>query len=387
MRESAANLIQTHLKNKQAQLDIKNAPLKEQLLRAQIQHALRAPQLTGDAGTLEYLRTHPDLLSNQSEEKEKENGRSFLPSITGGAQNPEEELQDNSGKSGSYADQIKQNILKKLSGIKDPRSYAPSKILKLQQELSQVESGTNPATGLPFKSKEEQDRAAAPYKEELTGLKKGTHYIYDNSGREIGQVQPLSNDEKKVETGRAFFNPVFDLIRKGTDYYSGKDSITRFDRDARNYEKDPKARERIKNLIVANNLISAGTVNEAATLGAGKQLAVFDNLKSSLSSLDIPKKIQSLELGFNIPHEAFEETGRTTKQILNEATESASRSVPATRIRYYHPEKHMKKMDNNTSGNQSNGTTLLIGEKGQKYHVPNDKVKAYLLKHRNLRHG
>ena len=268
------------------------------------------------------------------------------------------------------------------------KQYAPSNTVKDLQALKMAESGIDPTTGMPYESKASQKRDIDSLTEKVTGLKKGSHYIYDpDTHEEIGRERPLTQSETKIETGRAFFNEVYPKVYKGINQYMGKDSIKKLHSNAKNYGKDEEATRSIDDLILGEMLMSAATVNEAATLGAGKTNQTFTQLKKSLAKSDIPSKLEQYEKSFVIPNEAFMKASVRFQKILNSATENSLNSVPPTKIEYHHPEKYNNKKESEKESNNKEANKSYSDEDikftAEKYGISEDEVKKRLKRKSN----
>ncbi len=308
---------------------------------------------SGDLGRLLYLqdmiKKNPHLAGQLSMQgASPQEGQSFMPSI--GGQQPGLSTQQTPNT--FDLNKLIQDAFSKVAQGKQSQ-FAPSNTVKDLMALSQAEQGLNPSTNLPFRNEQEQKSYVDALKEKTTGAKKGTHYVYDPVTKQpIGTERPLTQDEHKKEEGRAFFNDIYPDIYKGINEYMGKDSVKKFNYDAMNYGKNDASTNRIDNLLYAQMLLSAGTVNEAATLGAGKTNQTFNQLKKSLAQSDIPRLIEEYEKGYVIPNEAFKKAPVRFQEKLNSATERAASSVPATKIEYYEPEKHLKSKEEKSAARE-----------------------------------
>lgn len=178
--------------------------------------------------------------------------------------------------------------------------------------------------------KEQRKEALARKAEQaIGGLKTGDKWMKDEEGNIIGiESQPTKEEKNKLE-GRAFFNEVYPVLSAGLNKYAGKGSITQFASDANSYNVDPAATQRIDDYLLGQKLVSSAYIKEAATLAAGKQKEVYRGLKNSIDSSDIPQTQSRLTKEYLLPQGAFAKADTRFNEILNQATESAEKSVPA----------------------------------------------------------
>ncbi len=353
--------------------------------------------LTGPAsqiGALLYLKEHPELGGSNQNGNDSLNNPAFV-----NQGNQENQVgQGNQGRQEQNLnpyDLLRQSIYASMQ----PKNkvFAPSNTIKNLDALRDAKAGFMPNTNRTqkFNDKQEQEDYVAALSEKVTGLKSGEHYVYDPETHDkIGVERPTTKEEQRTIEGRSIFNYVMPHIRAAEEF-SGKGSIIRFDRYAAKYGVDPEATQKIDDLLLALRLLSAGVVNESATLNAGKQLAVFKSLKDSLLSMDIPERIKNAELGLRVPNTAFIKASLRAQQILTDVTENAAKSVPATTTHYFHPEKYLKgkkseyEPDSNVKAvkagpsNASNTAPInSVGlyRNGKLYYIPSDKVDAALAK-------
>ena len=322
---------------------------------------------SGDLGRLLYLqemiKKNPELASQLGgsqgqEQNAPQQGQSFVPPINA-QQMP---TGQNQSSNVDYNKLIQDAFTKVAQG--KSQQFAPSNIGKLQQEYAKAKSGINPFTNQKFESDQEKEEFMAPYSEKLGGLKQNEHYLYDPETHEkIGIQRPFTPKEREVETGRAFFNEVFPSINNGFKDFIGKDSVKHFIHYADNYGKDPVATRKIDDLLLAQKLTSAGVVNEAATLGAGKTNMTYRNLMKSFPGSDIPNMIERYGKELKLPTEAFLKAGVRFQNMLNNATEKSSNSVPAMKILHYHPEKYLKSDEEKKEALEEHHETVTIRNK------------------------
>lgn len=172
---------------------------------------------------------------------------------------------------------------------------------------------------------------------DVSGIKRGERPVYDEEGQLAGVDRPLSAKEREEVAGRNFFNTIYPQIYKGLAPFSGQGSITRIMDAANNYGVDPESTRLIDDYLLGQQLLTAGTVKEASTLASGKQKATYDQIRKSLESSDIPKKIDSFIKQFGLPASAKERAAERFQQILSDAQTQAEESIPAFRRYQFQP--------------------------------------------------
>lgn len=339
----------------------------------------------GQLGALLYLQQHPEL-GQQQEQSAQENGDtnqdfSSAPSIKAAQQ--QTGIQQNNLSSANPRDIMLQSILNSLKPKQ--KEYAPSNLGKLQQEYADIQAGYYPNSNrsIPFESEQVKEDVASPYRERLGGLKTGEHFVYDPETHEkIGVQRPYTAKERETQTGRAFFNEIFPTINTGFKDFIGKGSIDNFRKYATDYGKNEVATRKIDDLLLAQKLISAGIVNEAATLGAGKTNMTYRNLAKSFPNSDLPGLIEAYGKQLILPGDAFMKAGVRFNQMINQAQERAVGSVPALKTQYYNPEKHVPKEEEKSSNIEkiAHYTDSDIRATAQKYGISEAEVKKRLKK-------
>lgn len=334
---------------------------------------------SGDLGRLIYLqqmlKNNPELASQMKSQGVPSGGefQSSIPSIQPQAQNP----------SAFDMNSLIKDAFSKVAHGRD-KQFAPSGVKKLQDELREIESGRYPGTNELIPNKQLIEELAAPYREKLGGLKQGEHYIYDPETHEkIGMERPYTPKEKDTEVGRAFFNEVYPVINKGVKDFVGKGSIENFRKYANEYGKNEVATRKIDDLLLAQKLMSAGIVNEAATLNAGKTNMTYRNLAKSFPNSDIPKLIEQYEKGLVLPGEAFMKSGIRFNQMINQAQMKANGSVPALKTQFFHPEKYLSTKEEKSKTREEKSTHYTdsdIRATAAKYGISEEEVRKRLKK-------
>jgi hypothetical protein len=321
---------------------------------------------SGDLGRLLYLqemiKNNPEIANQMNMGNQQQAGMQTSPSqIPTSNQEPPQTQGNNFDLS-----KLVQQAFSKVANPGANKAIPQSVTVKDLNALRDAEAGFVPGTGRsqPFESKEQQDYYTNVLQEHTTGLKKGEHYIYDPETKEkIGIERPYSPKQIEEESGRAFFNNVFPAINSGFKDYIGKDSVKHFVKDADNYGKNPMATRRIDDLLLAQKLVSAGVVKEAATLGAGKTNMTYRNLLKSFPGSDVPKLIAKYGNELKLPGTAFTKAGVRYQDILNQATQKANASVPATKKVYFHPEKYLKNAEEKQSNLDEHHETITVRNK------------------------
>ena len=350
----------------------------------------------GQLGALLYLQHHPELMQLQNQtslptegqgalatKSDINNMNSYVQSLM---ENPNHFSNQTQQPNSTAQINPQQMMLQSIINSLQPKNkqYAPSNIGKLQQEYADVKAGYYPHTNrtIPFESEEVKEEVAAPYLEKLGGLKTGEHYVYDPETHEkVGMQRPYTPKERDTETGRAFFNEVFPTINNGFKDFIGKGSIENFQKYAREYGQNEVATRKIDDLLLAQKLISAGVVNEAATLGAGKTNMTYRNLAKSFPNSDLPKLIEAYGKGLLLPGDAFVKAGIRFNKMINQAQEKAIGSVPALKTQYFHPEKHMVSEEKTShSEKPTHYTESDIEATATKYGITKEEVKKRLKK-------
>lgn len=349
-------LLQSMLGNKIKGVEAK---YKDQLMQAQIQQALaaaehsrRAPTAPADIQTLEWLLKNKERFNQGNvtptiqEEVPAligEGQPSYVQALMGNrASQPPVSQED-------YGQKLWQGAFNKAAHIKEATQYAPSNTAKELKEQADAEEGFIPNTG-----RKERFPTAQSQKEYLdalsakTGrLKTGSHFILGDNGERIGESHPKTQKERDIDRGTVIFKEFYPTVNEGLNRYSGENSITNMENDARNYKTDPKARKRFDQLLLAKSLATLTTVNEAARFGAGKQNQVFNQFRKSLSNYDIPAKIDSLITQYQIPASANIKNGLRFQEMLDKA-DKKYHDTAEPNVNEYYPGKAPKSED---SGN------------------------------------
>lgn len=190
------------------------------------------------------------------------------------------------------------------------------------------------------------------------GLKPGEKEFFDRKTGEFGKEVPLTAKERESEEGNILFNELYPFVYKGAAPFSGEGSIQRLENAAANYKTDSKARKMFDDFLLSDKMLAATTVNEAATLKAGKQNQTFNVLKESLTANDIPKLVKKIIKEYQIPASAQLKAAMRYQEELSKARNKARKTTPATQKFYYNPEMQAKH-----EAEQMTGSVAPINEK------------------------
>lgn len=216
------------------------------------------------------------------------------------------------------------------------------------------------------------------------GLKPGETEFFDkDTGVPLGKEVPFTQKERQVEEGNILFNELYPVVYKGASPFSGEGSIRRLENAAANYKTDPKARQLFDDFLLANKMLAATTVNEAATLNTRGTNQTYNMLKESLDAQDIPKVIARLTRQFGLPASAQLTAAMRYQKLLSDARNKAKNTVPATRKLYYNPEMQKQYEQQDTGSGQAGTNNAVTPEKvknigGTTFHKINGQWVPYL---------
>ncbi len=283
--------------------------------------------------------------------------------------------------------QLKKDVIKaaiyKALGVKAPnegQQYHGAIRSAIELEKLRKEKGENSPEFIAAKAdydaeKGRKEDLAALRARTRAGLKPGETQFYDpQTGEPIGKEIPLTATERAAEQGNILFNEFMPYVVNGGSLFSGEGSITRLDNAAANYKTDPKAKKAFDDFLLADKILAATVVNEAATLKAGKQNRTYAMLKESLQSSDIPRIVKKLIKEYKIPASAMQQAGMRYQQILSDARKKAAKLTPATQKLYYDPEKQAQNEEAMAEGNLTPKETVRMIYKGEEYNIPADMV-------------
>ena len=167
-------------------------------------------------------------------------------------------------------------------------------------------------------------------------LKPGWQSVKDAKGNDIGVNVPMS--EKQVDQWKAKekFDIIYPFLNSSLSEYTGQNSWENFTRDAHNYNKDPAAKQRIDNFFAAKKLISIGSTTENARIGGHATNVQLGELKKTLDSSEVFKKIEGGS-GFVLPGKYAKHSGDIFKDYLDKVEKAAKTNIPAYEFRALNP--------------------------------------------------
>jgi hypothetical protein len=205
------------------------------------------------------------------------------------------------------------------------------------------------------------------------GLKPGEKEFFDpKTGTPLGKEIPLTASERQSEEGNILFNELYPKVYKGAYPFSGEGSIDRMEKAAANYKTDPKARKLFDDLMLADKVLGATVVNEAATLKSGKTNQTYKMLKETLNSQDVPKLIKKLIKQYQIPASAELRAAMRYQKSLSDARQKARKGTPATQKLFYNPEMQEQNQGviESSTPTQESKTVIVIDPNGKKFETP-----------------
>jgi hypothetical protein len=358
MMQSKMNAEQAKYYGPKAEAEIAHSRAASALLGQQLADARRKAEILkenpfygasgdlGKIGALMYMQQHPDIFGNanpaptanetpyQSQIPSEESGQSYIPSIT------QPSSQTHPSQQGmSYQDMIKQSILKGLMP-KEDILQGPAREAK-DLELLRQKYGEDSQT---YKNaKASWDARIQGQTRRGEGLRPGENYILSPEGSQIGISRPYTPAERQLEEGANFFSEVYPRITEGLKGFEGQKSIRRLEKMALNYGKDPVATKAIDDFLLSMKLATAGTISEAATLKGGKTNQVFNRIRATLDSTDIPKDILSFVKQYQLPPSAAYKANLRFGDIISHARDVAAAKVPARKSEYFNPQVNEQK--------------------------------------------
>lgn len=209
------------------------------------------------------------------------------------------------------------------------------------------------------------------------GLKPGEKQFFDKTtGEPLGKEIPLTAKERESEEGNILFNELYPYVYQGAAPFSGEGSIRRLENAARNYKTDAKARKLFDDFLLADKMLAATTVNEAATLKAGKTNQSYNQLKESLSAQDIPSAVKNLIKQYQLPASAQLKAAMRYQQLLSDARKKARKSTPATQKLFYNPEMQSQHEARQEEGNLAPiaNTVIVIDPNGNQFETTEENA-------------
>ena len=177
-------------------------------------------------------------------------------------------------------------------------------------------------------------------------LKPGWQAVKDDQGNDIGVNVPMSDKQVEQWKAKEKFDIIYPFLNDSLSQYTGQNSWENFTRDAHNYNKDPTAKERIDNFYAAKKLISIGSTTENARIGGHATNVQLDELKKTLDSSEVFRKIEAGS-GFVLPSKYAKNSGDIFKGFLDKVEKTAKTNIPAYEFRALNPG------DNSSKGNSA----------------------------------
>jgi len=231
-----------------------------------------------------------------------------------------------------YAQAI-QSLINKQFGIKP---QAMSNTAKEINELEDINAGFKPGTNRTIRlSPGQQEIQRKGLEAKIGGLSKGHFYIHDDNGNVVGESRPKTQKEKDIDRGTVLFDIFYPEVNKGLNYYSGFDSISRLENDAKNYHRDKDARQRFDDFLLAYKLRTVTGVNEAARFGAGRTNQTYNRFFDTLTDLDVPRTVQKLIKNFQVLNKANIKAGNRFHNILTKAQKTYEKNAQPNVNEYY----------------------------------------------------
>lgn len=230
---------------------------------------------------------------------------------------------------------LAQSMIQKELGIR-PKTQALSNTAKEINELEDIKAGFKPGTNRQEKLSETQQKIMQRALEaKAGGLPKGHFYEHDEDGNVIGESRPKTQKEKDIDRGTVLFDAFYPEVNKGLNYYSGFDSISRLENDARNYSRDKNARQRFDDFLLAYKLRTVTGINEAARFGAGRTNQTYNRFFETLTDLDVPRTIQKLIKNYQVLNKANIKAGNRFHNMLTKAQRLYEKQAQPNVTEYY----------------------------------------------------
>ena len=229
--------------------------------------------------------------------------------------------------------QILQSKINKMMDVTKP---AMSNTAKEINELEDINAGFKPGTNRTEKlTPNQQEVMRKGLEAKISGLPKGHFFVRDNEGNVVGESRPKTQKEKDIDRGTVLFDTFYPVVNKGLNYYSAFNSMANFERDAANYKRDPEARKRFDDFLLAYKLRTVTGVNEAARFGAGKTNQTYNRFFETLTDLDVPKRLQKLVKEYQVINEANIKAGDRFHKMLTKAQRLYEKQAQPNVIEYY----------------------------------------------------
>ena len=228
----------------------------------------------------------------------------------------------------------------------------------------------------------------------LGKLKPGWQSVKDAQGNDIGVNVPLSDKQIDQWKAKEKFDIIYPFLNKSLSEYTGQGSWERFTRDARDYNKDAAAKQRIDDFFAAKKLISIGSTTENARIGGHATNVQLSELRKTLDSSEVFKKIEGGS-GFVLPGKYAKNSGDIFKEYLDKVEKTAKTNIPAYEFRALNPQENkpammpaantQAKSNPEIIGTQNGMTTIKNGDKTLK--IPDQLVDRYMMEHSQSEFG
>jgi len=228
-------------------------------------------------------------------------------------------------------------------------------------------------------------------------LKSGWQSVKDAQGNDIGVNVPMSDKQVEQWKAKEKFDIIYPFLNESLSQYTGQNSWENFTRDAHNYNRDPEAKQRIDNFFAAKKLISIGSTTENARIGGHATNIQLDELKKTLDSSEVFKKIEGGS-GFVLPAKYAKNSGNIFKAYLDKVEKAAKTNIPAYEFRALNPGENtpaspitpikapsVEKSNPEVLGTQNGITTIRNGAKIFK--IPEHLVDQYMIEHSQSEFG
>jgi hypothetical protein len=230
---------------------------------------------------------------------------------------------------------LAQSMIQKELGMRT-KPQALSNTAKEINELEDIKAGFKPGTNRQEKLSETQQQIMQRALEaKAGGLPKGHFYEHDEEGNVVGESRPKTQKEKDIDRGTVLFDTFYPEVNKGLNYYSGFDSISRLENDARNYSRDKNARQRFDDFLLAYKLKTVTGISEAARFGAGRTNQTYNRFFETLTDLDVPRTIQKLIKNYQVINKANVKAGNRFHNMLTKAQRLYEKNAQPNVTEYY----------------------------------------------------
>lgn len=197
--------------------------------------------------------------------------------------------------------------------------------------------GMNNGVGMPGESiKINLPEGKEGYIEGLGKLKPGWQAVKDAKGNLIGVNVPMSDKQVQQWQAKEKFDIIYPFLNDSLSQYTGKDSWENYTRDAKNYGIDNAAKDRIDNFLAAKKLVAIGSTTENARIGGHATNVQLSQLRDTLDSSEVFKKIEQGR-GFVLPPQYAKNSGEIFKKYLDLVEKAAKNNIPAYEFRALNP--------------------------------------------------